>query len=241
MSSTQPSGVPDDADNQAESPTPTEIWEAMARGMSVLRRNSERLMRHIDPAARERSLSVPRLRLLGELAFHGPLRMSDLAYEMGVTPRTITTMVDSLEREDMVVRRPDTDDRRAIIVSLSERAKATDIGQFGEAQREAFAKLLAPLDPEERRQLYQILNKLSAAWENFEETSDDRRRLYRIVGRNDDNVDGQPDSNPGETDFHGRHRARRDRHRGGERGPSGGGQAGRRSRPNRGRQRFSQE
>lgn len=240
MSSTQPSGLPDDAASQAESPTPTEIWEAMARGMSVLRRNSERLVRHLDPEARERSLSVPRMRLLGELAFHGPLRMSDLAYEMGVTPRTITTMVDSLEREDMVVRRPDPDDRRAIIVSLSERAKASDIGQFGEAQREAFAQLLAPLDAEERRQLYQILNKLSAAWENIGELGDDRRRLYRIVGRDgEDGDDGEPAAEAEATGFHARHRARHDRFQGRDRspgGPSGGDQSGR-----RGRQRFSRE
>ena len=104
-------------------------------------------------------LSMPRVRLL--LAVHeaGRPRMSDVAWDLGVTARTITTMVDALEDEGVLVRQPDASDRRAILLQLT---------PHGEAQVEtierAFAAIgeavLAPLAPADRAELRRLLTRL---------------------------------------------------------------------------------
>jgi DNA-binding MarR family transcriptional regulator len=63
--------------------------------------------------------SVIRLYLLYGLASGETLRMTDLADLLNVTPRTITTLVDGLEEEGLVRRRPDPTDRRATVVELT--------------------------------------------------------------------------------------------------------------------------
>ncbi len=47
-------------------------------------------------------LSGPRLRLLMAVEEVGRLRMGDLAEDLGITARTVTTLVDALEREGLL-------------------------------------------------------------------------------------------------------------------------------------------
>ena len=53
----------------------------------------------------------------------GGLRMSDLAHRLGVTPATVTTVVDRLEERNIVERQNDPQDRR------QHRCRLTPIGQ----------------------------------------------------------------------------------------------------------------
>jgi DNA-binding MarR family transcriptional regulator len=52
------------------------------------------------------------------------LRMGELARRSRLSKQTMTTMVRLVERDGLVARRPDPDDRRAARVHLTERAKA---------------------------------------------------------------------------------------------------------------------
>ncbi|MET0735461.1 MAG: MarR family transcriptional regulator [Microbacterium sp.] len=51
----------------------------------------------------------------------GPLMQRDIANEMGVTPRHVTTLVDELIEGGFARRGPHPSDRRAVLVSLTER------------------------------------------------------------------------------------------------------------------------
>src|SRR5947207_393140 len=68
-------------------------------------------------------ISFARLRMLGALYTEGPLIMHDLSEWLGVTPRNITTLVDGLEQDDLVQRRPHPSDRRATIVDLTDQGR----------------------------------------------------------------------------------------------------------------------
>ena len=61
---------------------------------------SHRLQRVLDARLSRKSgvvsLSGPRLRLLLAVEEAGRLRMGDLAADLGITPRTVTTLVDAL-------------------------------------------------------------------------------------------------------------------------------------------------
>ena len=105
-------------------------------------------------------LSGPRLRLLLAVEEAGRLRMGDLAEDLGVTARTVTTLVDALEREGLLVRLPDPTDRRATLLALTERAQ-TQFEQVRRIQMDLGEEFVAPLDQEQRRLLLDLLSRLN--------------------------------------------------------------------------------
>ncbi len=105
-------------------------------------------------------LSGPRLRLLLAVEEAGRLRMGDLAEDLGVTARTVTTLVDALEREGLLVRLPDATDRRATLLALTEKAQ-TQFEQVRRIQMDLGEEFVAPLDQEQRRLLLDLLSLLN--------------------------------------------------------------------------------
>lgn len=125
---------------------------------------SHRLQRvfntRLSSQAKAVNLSGPRLRLLLAVEEVGRLRMGDLADDLGVTARTVTSLVDALEREGLLSRLPDTTDRRATLLELTEKAR-TQFEQVRSLQMELGEELVAPLDTQQRRQLLDLLDRLN--------------------------------------------------------------------------------
>jgi DNA-binding MarR family transcriptional regulator len=78
----------------------------------------------IQSLARE-GLTVPRAHVLWLLHRHGPSTQRALADALKVTPRNVTGLVDGLAASGHVTREPHPGDRRATLVTLTERAAAT--------------------------------------------------------------------------------------------------------------------
>jgi len=125
---------------------------------------SHRLQRvfntRLSSQARAVNLSGPRLRLLLAVEEVGRLRMGDLADDLGVTARTVTSLGDALEREGLLSRLPDPTDRRATLLELTEKAR-TQFEQVRSLQMELGEELVAPLDTQQRRQLLDLLGRLN--------------------------------------------------------------------------------
>jgi DNA-binding MarR family transcriptional regulator len=105
-------------------------------------------------------LSGPRLRLLLAVEEVGRLRMGDLAEDLGITARSVTTLVDALEREGLLARLPHPTDRRATLLELTEKAQS-QFEQVRSLQMDLGEELVAPLDAQQRRQLLDLLNRLN--------------------------------------------------------------------------------
>ena len=75
-----------------------------------------RLLRRQAPA----EVGPGSLAALATLVRSGPMRQGDLAAREGVAPPTLTRMVAALEESGYVVRRSDDQDRRAVLVSVTE-------------------------------------------------------------------------------------------------------------------------
>jgi len=86
-------------------------------------------------------------------------RMSDVAIDLGVTARTITTMVDALERDGLIVRQPDPYDRRAIQLELTTEGAAL-APSLGRALESIGASILSPLSQADQTTLLMLLNRL---------------------------------------------------------------------------------
>lgn len=93
-----------------------------------------------------------------------PAQLADLA---GVTRATMTGLVDTLERDGMVTRKPDSEDRRMLFVELTPRGQAF-LGQIMPEHFRRISVLMAALTESERRLLVRLLGKVAnQAWLAF--------------------------------------------------------------------------
>ena len=99
-------------------------------------------------------------RLLRTVARSGtPPRMADLAEQLGVVPRQVTSLVDALEERRLVRRVPDTANRRVIRIELTD-GGGTVLSELRRARRSAAEEILAPLTAEQRTELSTLLGLL---------------------------------------------------------------------------------
>ena len=106
------------------------------------------LLRRLRVEDEALGISAPRLSALSVLVFAGPRRVGELAEAEQVEPPTMTRLVDGMERDGYVVRTPDPDDRRAVIVRAT--AKGVRALKKGRSRRvAALAAGLTTLSPQQ--------------------------------------------------------------------------------------------
>jgi len=90
----------------------------------------------LDQAAADRyGLNRTDMRALDIVGRAGPLAPTDLARLLGFTTGGVTTVLDRLERAGYVHRRPDTGDRRRLVVEATAATAARDQEVFGDLIR----------------------------------------------------------------------------------------------------------
>jgi len=110
------------------------------------------LVRRLRRADESLGVTPARLSALSVLVFGGPSRISDLAATEQVTGPTMSKIVAGLEADGLVSRRPDPDDRRAVL--LTPTARGRRLMERGRAQRvERLAAELASLPESDVRTL----------------------------------------------------------------------------------------
>ena len=119
-----------------------------------------RRMRHASSAALEKwDITPGQARAVRVLTKHGDMRLTHLSEHLRIAPRSTTEVVDALEERGLVERRTDPTDRRATLVTLTERGATVgrDIREAASAEAD---RSFAALDPEDRRTLARILRTL---------------------------------------------------------------------------------
>lgn len=89
------------------------------------------------------------------------MRMADIAAQLGVVPRSATSMVDALEASRLVARHADLQDRRSVLVSLTDDGRRLLDGLHSARHRTAEA-MLAPLGEADRAELVRLLEAVVA-------------------------------------------------------------------------------
>src|SRR5580700_3209627 len=128
-----------------------------------------RMLRAVNDQMSECGLSMARTKVLMRLRKQGPTRQSVLAADLGLSPHSITDIVDALERLGLAERRPDATDRRAKLVAITDAGESSlDVARatrerllteiFGALSEEDMATLLRLLDS-----LDEAAGKLTAA------------------------------------------------------------------------------
>jgi len=111
--------------------------------------------------------------LLHMLDVHGDsVRVTALADLLGVDPPTVTRKIQQLEREGLVSRHADADDRRATLIRLTPAGRET-LERVRKARRVWFDKLLEGWDEGDLRVFASMLARFAAALErDIEQTRD---------------------------------------------------------------------
>lgn len=94
------------------------------------------------------SVTAGEARTLVHAARAGEVRQNALAEQMGIEPMTLSDYLDRLESRGLVERRPDADDRRAKLVTLTEAAGGmlAEIAAVGASVRGQASKDIPPDD-----------------------------------------------------------------------------------------------
>jgi DNA-binding MarR family transcriptional regulator len=89
-----------------------------------------------------------------------PQTPAEIAEKAGVTRATITGLVDTLERDGLVTREHDSDDRRMMRVHITPKGQAT-LREILPGHFKRMALLMAPLSENERKTLVRLLEKVA--------------------------------------------------------------------------------
>lgn len=117
-----------------------------------------RIRRVLDARLQVHGVSVARTRVLGALV-QGPLRQAVLAETLDLAPRTITEAIDALERDGLVQRGADPDDRRARPVHLTAAGRRVNQAALS-TRRKAVDEVFSDLTPAQQTDLAQLLGRL---------------------------------------------------------------------------------
>ena len=118
-----------------------------------------RFIQHMRHAMAGTETSLARAKVLMHLRTEGAGSMVDIARALAVTKHNVTQLVDALEADGSVRRRPHPTDRRVTLVEITD-AGRDRIAAAGKANRAALETALAPLDAAERVVLARLLDKL---------------------------------------------------------------------------------
>jgi DNA-binding MarR family transcriptional regulator len=132
-------------------PDPAEVAELMFCWI-------HRARRLVDARLAEQGLSLPRAKMLGALR-GGACAQNRLAGTFDLAPRTITELVDGLERQGLVERIVDPSDRRVRQVHLTEAGREAH-GRAWSARTEILTELFGSLDEDQLRQLAATVRQL---------------------------------------------------------------------------------
>ncbi|WP_313801759.1 MarR family winged helix-turn-helix transcriptional regulator [Sphingobium sp.] len=118
------------------------------------------LRRVFDRAMTEQGASLAQTKVLMCIkARPGTARAADIAEMMSIAPRTVTEALDGLERDGLIQRVPDREDRRVKRLAMTPAGEAA-VAVTEPLRRQLSTDALAPLDPSDRRHFHAALQKL---------------------------------------------------------------------------------
>jgi DNA-binding MarR family transcriptional regulator len=126
-----------------------------------------RSMRAWGRFAKSTGLSMPQFSVLMQLHYRGACGMSKVSEGFDITPAAASQLVDKLVHSGLIQRVEDPDDRRAKMLSLTD--KGRELIQQGIEERYRWVEeLAAKLSAEERAQVSEALDIMTRAAQEME-------------------------------------------------------------------------
>lgn len=130
-------------------------WIKLARAYSVFQHCA-------DEDIRAHGLTTPQFGVIEALGHLGSLRVGVLCDKMLISGGNMTLVLDNLEKRGLIQRAFSRDDRRAILVELTETGNRVFNESFPK-HAEKIGELFSVLNQDEQKQLGSLLKKLGLA------------------------------------------------------------------------------
>ncbi|RYG49066.1 MarR family transcriptional regulator [bacterium] len=134
--------------------------EPSVRSYVRLVRSAEALHNEISRGLLVEGLTASQFSTMKVLRIHGALAQRDIAKHILKSGGNITIVVDNLERQGLVVRERDTQDRRIVYVKLTPAGEAM-FDEVYPGHLDRIREAMSPLTEDECGELMRLLEKLS--------------------------------------------------------------------------------
>lgn len=112
-------------------------------------------------------LLLPVMHTLELLGLYGPMRMTDLAHKLSISTGTLTSRIDRMEKEGLVTRIANPQDRRSLLIALTEQGKA-HFCTHDEAHLHLTGELTAAFSAQDKQHLLGMLEKMNVYFRKSE-------------------------------------------------------------------------
>jgi DNA-binding MarR family transcriptional regulator len=117
---------------------------------------------------KEMNVTGPQGMLMGTLAHHGEMKVSDLSEKLGLSNSTVSGIIDRLENQGLVVRTRSKEDRRVVYVNVTSEFKKGSQNRFNEIEK-MFESMMGKATSEELDQILQGLDTLQRVFNSYKE------------------------------------------------------------------------
>ncbi len=131
---------------------------------------SRRMHRYLVPVAEAEGLSFTEIVVLWKMNRRKACRVTDLAGEVSMPPSTLTGVLDRLVAKGLLVRVPDPEDRRAVILTVGEHVPDL-LETMKDASRERLSAAFRAVPDEHLERLAGDLQELLDCLEGEDEES----------------------------------------------------------------------
>lgn len=144
----------------ANTTLPNGAGSSYARLHQTLTAMSIRLRLRAGELESETALSGRELDLVALLSLSGPTSVKSLVADLGLPRSTMTAIVDRLEERGLVIRRPNPNDRRSIILEATNKAGEA-FARYNDSVSGFIAQLGRSLSPDEQAAFGRLIEKVA--------------------------------------------------------------------------------
>lgn len=138
------------------------------RVIELLRQLMFTVKHNIHHHYKEMNMTGPQGMLMGTLAHHGEMKVSDLSEKLGLSNSTVSGIIDRLENQGLVIRTRSKEDRRVVYVNVTSEFKKNSQNHFIEIEK-MFESMMGKATSEELDQILQGLDTLQRVFNSYKE------------------------------------------------------------------------
>jgi Transcriptional regulators len=143
-----------------------EISKAV-RVVQIMKKIMSEIKQKVGSHFREMNLTGPQGMLMGTLAHHGEMKISDLSEILGLSNSTVSGILDRLENQGYIERIRSREDRRVVYVKVTDEFKKKSQKQFEEINK-MVEQMMEKATPEELETILKGMNTLEKVMERQE-------------------------------------------------------------------------
>jgi len=126
---------------------------------SILIELYEKMSSWEHAVVKESGLTPAQMHAIEIMGHQESLRMKELAQKLGVTTGTLTVMIDRLEQNDLISRKPNENDRRSIVLVLTKKGQKY-FKEHHKLHLELTSEITSSLNEDETKQFHTFIEKL---------------------------------------------------------------------------------